>query len=74
MVQAGSRYTAKLDLVPINDTYKDLVVRKLSIDFRDILVSYLLDSYIANQKYEAAFFLLQQSDPYFKHFHTPVLP
>ena len=59
---------SKLDLVPINDTYKDLVVRKLSIDFRDILVSYLLDSYIANQKYEAAFFLLQQSDPYFKHF------
>ena len=58
----------KLDIVPINDTYKDLVVRKLSIDFRDILVSYLLDSYIADCKYEAAFFLLQQSDPYFKHF------
>jgi hypothetical protein len=58
----------KLDIVPINDTYKDLVVRKLSIDFRDILVSYLLDSYIADRKYEAAFFLLQQSDPYFKQF------
>lgn len=59
----------KLDIVPINDTYKDLVVRKLAlIDFRDILVFYLLDSYIADRKYEAAFFLLQQSDPYFKHF------
>ena len=59
---------AKLDIVPVNDTYKELVVRKLSIDFRDILVSYLLDSFIAERKYEAAFFLLQQSDPYFKHF------
>lgn len=61
---------SKLDIVPVNDTYKDLVVRKLSIDFRDILVSYLLDSYIADRKFEAAFFLLQQSDPYFKHFIT----
>ena len=59
---------SKLEIVPINDTYKNLVIRKLDIDFRDILVSYLLDYYITEGKYEAAFFLLQQSDPYFKEF------
>jgi len=57
---------SKLEIVPINDTYKDLVIRKLDVDFRDILVSYLLDCYITEEKFEAAFFLLQQSDPYFK--------
>lgn len=57
-----------LATVPVDQQFKQIILRRLQDDFRDIAVSYLLEYYVAKKNYWQAYRILDGHDRFFHGF------